>query len=403
MKRKTSDTPKIPSEKAPSTRAETKGILASTASNPSSKASFPSAIRTSNLSVSPVPAPLTPFQVLIEEWLTYCKAGGLSPKTIITYRDFVSKFYWWWTEHARKGTNNGKEPHPVDVTTKDVREFAAYLRTPLAFRWGAPVPPRLQTLSPITVSTYGRHIKVFFNWLEQEEYIDHTPINRSVKFTNKSKQDKVLKLVAQEELGKLFRFLNQPERLKSFTGARDLAIIALLLDSGIRLGELLSIRNCDLDLKAGRCTVNGKTGRRVAVFGAIGRAAISQYYQHPYHPLQHNSAATSTDAFWVTVDGMPLTFYGCQSLIRRLREESGVRFHAHQLRHTYATTMIGQGMNLYDLKGLMGHTDIKTTQIYLHDNVDRLSEVYRPHSPLNAIPGLSAEIKKSRGRPRKWE
>ncbi len=387
MKRKTPDTPKIPSAKAPSRRAETKGILA----------------------FAPAPTPLTPFQDLIEEWIAYGRASGLAPKTLVDYREFVSKFYWWWTEHARKGANNGsgsgsgKAPHPADVTTRDVRDFAAYLRTPLAFRWGAPVPPRLQTLSPTTVSTYGRHLKVFFNWLELEEYIDHTPINRSVKFSNKNKQDKVIKLVEQEELAKLFRFLNQPERLKGFTGARDLAIIALLLDSGIRLGELLSIRNCDLDLKAGRCTVRGKTGRRVAVFGPIGRAAISQYYQHPYHPLQHNSAATSTDAFWVTVDGMPLTFYGCQSLIRRIKQESGVNFHAHQLRHTFATTMIGQGMNLYDLKGLMGHTDIKTTQIYLHDNADRLSEVYRPHSPLNAIPGLSAEIKKARGRPQKWE
>ncbi len=389
MKRKTPDTPKIPSEKAPSKRAETKGILA----------------------FAPTPAPLTPFQDLIEEWIAYGKASGLAPKTLIDYREFVSKFYWWWAEHehehAPKGADNGpgsgKTPHPVDVTTRDVRDFAAYLRTPLAFRWGAPVPPRLQTLSPTTVTTYGRHLKVFFNWLEQEEYIDRTPINRGVKFSNKNKQDKVLKLVDQEELGKLFRFLNQPERLKGFTGARGLAIIALLLDSGIRLGELLSIQNCDLDLKADRCTVRGKTGRRVAVFGPIGRAAISQYYQHPYHPLQHNSAATSTDAFWVTVEGMPLTFYGCQSVIRRIKEESGVNFHAHQLRHTFATTMIGQGMNLYDLKGLMGHTDIKTTQIYLQDNVDRLSEVYRPHSPLNAIPGLSAEIKKSRGRPRKWQ
>jgi site-specific recombinase XerD len=100
---------------------------------------------------------------------------------------------------------------------------------------------------------------------------------------------------------------------------------------------------------------------------------------------------------------MPLSFFGCQAIIRRIREESGVNFHAHQLRHTFATSMAGQGVNLYDLKGLMGHTDIQTTQIYLHDNIDRLSEVYRLHSPLSAIPGLGQQIKKARGRPRKWQ
>lgn len=155
MKRKTPDTPKIPSEKAPQKEANTKGILA----------------------FAPASAPLTPFEKLIEEWIAYCRGSGLAPKTLVDYREFVSKFYWWWTEHARKSGDNvsgssgsGRAPHPADVTTRDVRDFAAYLRTPLAFRWVAPVPPRLQTLSPTTVSTYGRHIKVFFNWLEQEEY-----------------------------------------------------------------------------------------------------------------------------------------------------------------------------------------------------------------------------------------
>ena len=108
MKRKTTDTPKIPSEKAPSKRAETKGILAFATPNSSTKAPSPSATRNSNLSVAPAPVPLTPFQELIEEWLTYCKAGGLSPKTIITYRDFVSKFYWWWAEYAHKGREKAK-------------------------------------------------------------------------------------------------------------------------------------------------------------------------------------------------------------------------------------------------------------------------------------------------------
>ncbi len=379
MKRKTSDTPKIPSEKASPKGAETKGILAS----------------------APASSPLTPFQELIEEWLDYCKAGGLAAKTLLDYREFVSRFYWWWADYSHK--DEGKEPYPAYVTTKHVREFAAYLRTTADIRWGTAVQPGRQTLSPTTVSTYGRHVKVFFNWLEQEEYIEHTPINRIVKFTNKNKQDKIIKLVDGEDLARLFRFLNQPERLKGFTGARDLAIVALLLDSGIRMGELLSIRICDLDLKAGRCTVTGKTGRRVAMFSSNGKAALTHYYQHPYHPIRQGQSTNSTDVFWVTVDGMPLSFFGCQSLVRRIREESGVNFHAHQLRHTYATTMTGQGVNLYDLKGLMGHTDVKTTQIYLHDNVDRLSEVYRPHSPLNAIPGLSQEIKKTRGRPRKWQ
>jgi integrase/recombinase XerD len=379
MKRKTADSLKIPSETASKEGVKSVGNLV--------------------LVTHSTPL-LTPFQELIEEWLDYCKAAGLSKETLRDYRAFTFKFYWWWTEHTHYSEKAGS--HPDDVSTKHVREFAAYLRTPLAVRWGSPVPANKQELSPTTISTYGRHLKVFFNWLEQENYIERSPINRSVKFSNKTKQDHIIKLVAQEELNKLFTFLNQPERLKGFLGARDLAMIALLLDSGVRMGELLSIRNCDVDLKAGRCTVKGKTGLRTAIFGSVSKSALSTYIQHPYHPFPIEDRANSTSAFWVTVDGMPLTFFGCQTVIRRIREQSGVNFHAHKLRHTFATTMANQGVNLYDLKGLMGHTDIQTTQIYLHDNVDRLSEVYRLHSPLTAIPGLSQQVKKSRGRPPKW-
>ena len=225
---------------------------------------------------------LTPFQELIEEWLDYCKAAGLSKETLRDYRAFTYKFAWWWSEHTRYSEKVGS--HPSDVSTKHVREFATYLRTPLAVRWGSPVQANKQELSTTTISTYGRHLKVFFNWLEQEGYIEHSPINRSVKFSNKNKQDRTIKLVAQEELNKLFTFLNQPERLRGFIGTRDLAIIALLLDSGVRMGELLSIRNCDLDLKAGRCVVKGKTGWRTAIFGSVSRSALSAYIQHPYHP-----------------------------------------------------------------------------------------------------------------------
>ncbi len=379
MKRKTADSLKIPSETTPPAGVVAKG----------------------NLALAPQSPPaLTPFQELLQEWLDYCQAAGHSRETLRDYRAFNYRFYWWWSEHTGYARQVG--PHPEAVTTRHMREFAAYLRTPLAVRWGSPVRANKQELSPVTVSTYGRHVKVFFNWLEQEEYIERTPINRSVKFGSKTKQNRILKLVGAEELGRLFTFLNRPERLSSFTGTRDLAIIALLLDSGIRMGELLSIRNCDLDLKTGRCAVKGKTGLRTANFGAGSRAALSAYLQHPFHPAPEKRA-DSAAALWVTVDGQPLSFFGCQALIRRIRLESGVNFHAHQLRHTFATTMAGQGVNLYDLKGLMGHSDIQTTQIYLHDNADRLAEVYRPHSPLSAIAGLDRQIKKARGRPRKWQ
>lgn len=137
------------------------------------------------MALVPQSAPvLTPFEELLEEWRDYCKAAGLSKETLRDYRAFNFKFSWWWSEHTHYSEK--VDPHPSDVSTKHVREFAAYLRTPLAVRWGSPVPTNKQELAPTTISTYGRYLKVFFNWLEQEGYIEHSPINRSVKFSNKN-------------------------------------------------------------------------------------------------------------------------------------------------------------------------------------------------------------------------
>ncbi len=103
---------------------------------------------------------------------------------------------------------------------------------------------------------------------------------------------------------------------------------------------------------------------------------------------------------WLSADGDPLTYFGMESLIRRLKKISGVNFHAHALRHTFATMMARGGINVFDLKEMLGHTSITTTQIYVRQNMDHLNEVHQPHSPLTGL-DISDQIKRRRGRPRK--
>ena len=335
-----------------------------------------------------------PFRALIRYWLDYCRSDGLSERSIADYQSKAFKFWWFWNEYTDFGKTLGN--HPKFVTTSEARQFASYLRGKCSTRWGVKIRPGKEYLAPATIASFGRTVKIFFNWLEMMGHIPHTPFNRTVKFYNRQKTDKVIKVVATEDLTKILKALTQPERLATFTGKRDLAMFELLLDSGIRLGEMLNLKRADIDLKNYRCVVSGKTGKRYAMFSDSCRNAILGY-------LDKLSNLQPDAPLFQTVDGNQMTESGFHSLVRRVKELSGVKFHAHKLRHTFATLMAAQGTNVFDLKELLGHSSITTTEIYVKGNADRLGEVHRAKSPLTILQGREdtpSEIKKKRrGRP----
>ena len=343
-----------------------------------------------------------PFRSLIREWLDYCRDDGLSKKTLTDYGDKVFKFWWWWDKYyaAELGA------HPENVTVKQARAFASYLREEVAFRWGITTATnnkfqQSKKLSQASIAAYGRAVKVFFNWLEREGYIDKTPFNKSVKFANRHKQDKIIKVVEDEAMQKIFAHLGQSERRSTYAGSRNLALVALLYDTGMRRGEILGLALGDVELDHRRCKIkDGKSGSRWVFFGAEAQHAIGDYLAR--HRLVQDE--TPGSPLWLTVDGSPLTYGGFGVMIARLDRATGVDFHAHLLRHTAATQLIAEGMNVFQVKEILGHASITTTQIYVHQNPEQLAAAYRTRSPLAQLVATDASLntlKRGRGRPKK--
>lgn len=336
-----------------------------------------------------------PFRSLIDEWLESCRADGLSQKTISDYRGVAYKFWWWW-DHNYAATLG---VHPKNVTTTHCRAFAAYLRSPVAFRWGEKVVRGCQTLSAASVASYGRSAKVFFSWLERESHIDQSPFNKSVKFTQRHKQEKLIKTVEQDDLNRIFLSLTQPDYLATYHGARNLAMVALLLDSGMRRGELLNLRLCDVNLDKNTCLVRGKTGERWTFFNEVCHDALRRYLD--LHRLAQEPLIANQNApLWLTEDGHPFGYESMSNITRQIERVSGVKFHLHSLRHTFATWMINR-TDVYTVQRFLGHSSIKTTEVYLHQNKAGLEAHYRPNSPLDSLAGEQSGLKRRRGRPRK--
>lgn len=137
-------------------------------------------------------APKDDFAPLISEWLLACKANNLSHRTVTGYEQNVNKFLWWWREHTHYAEKLGS--HPSAVTVRHIREYVIYLRTPSAFRWGEEVKNGKHELSRVSVISYARDLKVFFNWLEKEEYLERTPFNHSIKLEQKASEKPPIKV-----------------------------------------------------------------------------------------------------------------------------------------------------------------------------------------------------------------
>jgi integrase/recombinase XerD len=108
------------------------------------------------------------------------------------------------------------------------------------------------------------------------------------------------------------------------------------------------------------------------------------------------------EALWLTNDGEPLSYYGFGGIVRRIEAGAGVKFHAHQFRHTFGTLMAAQSISLKELSALMGHESVTTTEIYIQLSPDTLANAHRSRSPLAQLDAAKG-LRRRPGRPKRIE
>lgn len=337
-----------------------------------------------------------PLRYQIDRWIMYCKSAGLSKISQRNYLHNAQKFYWWYTQHARLPEKVGTDLNAI--TTGHIRDYIAYLKEPLAFRWGSPVAAGKETLSTASIQTMAVFIKVFFNWLADEGVIEKTPFNRSVKILGKKEKlvTRHNRLLSEDDLRKLFKYLSETERAATFTGTRNLAIAHLLLASGMRAGELLSMRVCDIDFDRSRVVIRGKTGERTCFFDGSTRAALLDYNKFR---KRLDRFQNPKDKFWLSSHNGELKMGGLSIFFWQVSKDLGAHYSPHMFRHTFASMVVGQ-VGIYELKELLGHANLANTQIYTHSDPDKLQDVYLHHSPLDMIDVGQKRVSRGPGRPK---
>jgi integrase/recombinase XerC/integrase/recombinase XerD len=166
---------------------------------------------------------------------------------------------------------------------------------------------------------------------------------------------------------------------KSFTGVRDRALLVALLDTGCRASEFLALNIDDLDIQSGAVVVMKGKGhkRRVTFLGARSRRLILRY-------LRLRPESMSSMAVWVTVQGTRLTYAGLRQIVRRRAKRADVPTPSlHSFRRAFALLSLRNGMDVYSLQKLMGHSDLSVLRRYLAQTQEDLQKAHERAGPVD--------------------
>jgi integrase/recombinase XerD len=163
-------------------------------------------------------------------------------------------------------------------------------------------------------------------------------------------------------------------------GSRDRAMIELIYSAGLRASELVSLKLTEIDFKIGCLRIMGKGSKeRVVPIGQEAMNLVTEYIEK-YRPGMLKKGAVSESAF-LTRLGRPMTRQYFWKIIKAFAVKAGITKHIspHVLRHSFATHLLERGADLRAVQSMLGHSDISTTQIYTHVNMERLRKIYEKH------------------------
>ena len=211
----------------------------------------------------------------------------------------------------------------------------------------------LERFKPATAAKKYRSIQQFFKWLAEEGEICETPM-KNMKPPHVPEVP--VPLLSEEELKAVIRSCEG----KSFEDRRDMAIVRLFLDSGMRRAELAMLKVDDVDFDHNVALILGKGRRpRAAPFGRKTAVALDRYLrERSRHPL------AQLDELWLGQRG-PITNSGMRDIVRKRGERAGIHgLHPHQFRHQFAHEWLSEGGTEGDLMRIAGWRSRQMLQRY---------------------------------------
>lgn len=274
---------------------------------------------------------------LVNTYLSAKEIEGCSQRTIKYYQEIIEKLI------------NNLNKSIKSINTEDIRKYLSNYK-------------ELNNCNSVTIDNIRRVFSSFFSWLEDEDYIIKSPVRR----IHKIKTAQIIKETYTDE--------NIEKMRDKCKNIRNLAMIELLISTGIRVGELVSLNINDFNFEERSCIVFGK-----------GKKQREVYYdaRTKIHLLQYiKTRKDDNEALFVSMNRphQRLSISGIELIIRKLGIEIKInRAYPHKFRRTLATMAIDKGMPIEQVQQLLGHVKIETTMNYAMVNQNNVKISHRKY------------------------
>ena len=292
--------------------------------------------------------------ILVVEFKEHLKIKNYSPKSIQSYFLCIIKFILWMEKTLDKRVK--------EITREDILSYGVYLKE--------------QNYSYRTIERHMVSVRTFFKWLEEKLYILINPCENMI--IPRAPQT-ILVVLTENEIKKI---LSQPNT-STLIGIRDKAMLEVFYSTGIRIGELYNLTIFDIDLSGGFLRVNkGKCSKdRFAPLTKAACIYLKEYISKVRPRFTKNKI--KEQGLFLGAKGVRLHTVLIAKKIREYTKSAGInkKVTAHTFRHTFATHMLENEVDIFKIQRLLGHSRASTTQIYTKVNPKQIKKTHSKHHP----------------------
>lgn len=298
---------------------------------------------------------------MIEDFIRYVTSERrLSPLTARNYRADVERL-----ESFVVGRGNSCAFDPTLLTPDDIRAWIVSLSED-------------DKLRAATINRMVCSVRAFYKFLRKKGCVKSDPF---IRISALKSPKRLPVYIPESKMEHVVEQMEIDSGAEDFISQRNSLILLLFYSTGIRLAELIAIRTTDLsgDLSELRVVGKGDKERIVPLMESVRREIINYIERIK----SENICFTDENFLFLTEKGKHISRTEVYRAVRESLSKAGVsgKRSPHVLRHTFATHLLSEGADMREIQELLGHTSLRATQVYTHNSITKLKEVYKEAHP----------------------